>query len=110
MRDAAFCSVGASISGSGPLDGPMVPLNSRRDMTRTLQIAVIPGDGIGQEVVPVAVDLLKAVTSAEDHVRIKFEEFPWGCEYYKREGQMMPDNGISTLRRFDAILLGAVGD
>lgn len=77
---------------------------------RTIRIAVIPGDGIGQEVVPVAVGLLLAVTEAGGNARLEFDEFPWGCEYYLREGRMMPEDGLDLLRPAAAIFLGAVGD
>jgi tartrate dehydrogenase/decarboxylase/D-malate dehydrogenase len=73
------------------------------------EIAVIPGDGIGNEVVPAAVRVLE--TAAEIHGGLKFNwtYFPWNCEYYLQHGRMMPEDGISTLRNFDQIFLGAVG-
>lgn len=74
-----------------------------------LRIAVIPGDGIGQEVVPIAAQSLRAALTP-DGVTVTFDEFPWGCAYYQREGVMMPANGLELLRPYDAILLGAVGD
>jgi tartrate dehydrogenase/decarboxylase/D-malate dehydrogenase len=77
---------------------------------RTIRIAVIPGDGIGREVVPVGVGLLRAVTELGGKARLQFEEYPWGCEYYLREGRMMPDDGLDLLRSADAIFLGAIGD
>ena len=72
------------------------------------KIAVIAGDGIGPEVIAEGMKLLKA---SEPYCGIHFEftEFPWGCEYYLREGRMMPENGIEILSGYDAILLGAVG-
>lgn len=74
-----------------------------------IRIAVIPGDGIGQEVVPVAVDAVRAAV-ALDGVEATFDEFPWGCAYYQRQGVMMPEDGLDLLRPYDAIFLGAVGD
>jgi tartrate dehydrogenase/decarboxylase/D-malate dehydrogenase len=73
------------------------------------EIAVIPGDGIGKEVVPAAIRVLEA--AAEIHGGLKFEwtQFPWSCEYYLQHGQMMPDDGIATLKNFHQIFLGAVG-
>lgn len=73
------------------------------------KIAVIPGDGIGKEVVPAAMRVLDA--AAEIHGGFSFEwtEFPWGSEYYLEHGSMMPDDGIQTLKHFDQIFLGAVG-
>ena len=75
----------------------------------TRRIAVIPGDGIGTEVMPVAVAALEAVTRASP-VQLSFESFDWSCDRYLRTGTMMPADGLDTLRTFDAIFLGAVGD
>ena len=71
-------------------------------------IAVIAGDGIGQEVVPAA---LKVVDAAGRRFGFEFRctSFDWGCERYARTGQMMPEDGLEQLRRHDAIFLGAVG-
>ncbi|MBO0676206.1 tartrate dehydrogenase [Mycolicibacterium sp. S2-37] len=71
-------------------------------------IAVIPGDGIGGDVIDSARAVLDAV-SAKHHIDLAYEEFDWSCQRYQREGSMMPADGIDTLRAFDAILLGAVG-
>ncbi len=68
------------------------------------RIAVIPGDGVGPEVVAQGLKALRAVTS-----ELEFETFPWGSAYYEQHGQMMPDNGLEVLRGFDAIYLGAIG-
>ena len=73
------------------------------------RIAVIPGDGIGREGMPVAVDLLRAAT-AGGGVELRFDDYPWGCDYYLAEGAMMPADGLDRLKPHDAILLGAVGD
>lgn len=76
---------------------------------QTHRIALIPGDGIGPEVVAEGVRLLDAVAAADGSFDFEFTSFPWGCEHYLRTGQMMPEDGIERLRGFDAILLGAVG-
>ncbi len=68
------------------------------------RIAVIPGDGVGCEVIPVGLRVLAAVSE-----NLEFEEFPWSCRYYERTGRMMPEDSIDRLRQFDAIYLGAVG-
>jgi tartrate dehydrogenase/decarboxylase / D-malate dehydrogenase len=74
----------------------------------THRIALIPGDGIGREVIAAARTVLDAV--CERHgVDLRYHEFDWSCERYLREGAMMPGDGIEQLRDFDAILLGAVG-
>jgi len=72
------------------------------------KIAVIPGDGIGNEVVPEGMRVLETVGRRFD-VEFQWTEFPWSCETYMTTGQMMPDDGIGQLREFDAIYLGAVG-
>jgi tartrate dehydrogenase/decarboxylase/D-malate dehydrogenase len=72
------------------------------------RIAVIPGDGIGTEVIEAARTVLDAAC-ARHGVTLDYTEFDWSCQRYEREGAMMPADGIETLRGFDAILLGAVG-
>jgi tartrate dehydrogenase/decarboxylase/D-malate dehydrogenase len=71
-------------------------------------MALIPGDGIGKEVVPEGVRVLNALAETY-HFKVEFTEFPYSCGYYLDHGVMMPEDGIETLRGFDAILLGAVG-
>lgn len=78
--------------------------NVRSELDMSKHIAVIPGDGVGREVVPIGLEVLAAATAGLD-----FEELPWGCDYYERTGRMMPKDGIEQLRQFDAIYLGAVG-
>ena len=72
-------------------------------------IAVIPGDGIGQEVVPAATRVLEAA-GARSGFTLTWEHFPWGSDYYRRHGRMMPAGALDLLRGFAAILFGAVGD
>ncbi len=72
------------------------------------EIAVIPGDGIGKEVVPEATRILEAVGD-EFGISFEFRHFDWSCETYKETGRMMPEDGISQLAEHDAIFLGAVG-
>ncbi|MFC4601847.1 tartrate dehydrogenase [Cohnella hongkongensis] len=72
-------------------------------------IAVIPGDGIGKEVVPAALRCLEAVADIHGGLKWNWTFFPWNCEYYLQHGEMMPEDGISTLKQFDQIFLGAVG-
>ena len=76
---------------------------------KTHKIAVIAGDGIGPEVIEEGVKVLKEVAKIDGSFAFEFTYFPWGCEYYKETGRMMPENGIETLKAFDAIFLGAVG-
>ena len=77
---------------------------------KTYKIAVIPGDGVGPEVLKEGMKVLKQ--AAECSGAFSFEDtwFPWGCGYYLEHGQMMPGDGIRILEGFDAIYLGAVGD
>lgn len=74
----------------------------------THKIALIPGDGIGQDMVSAAWSVLQKAADA-DGFGLEGTNFPWSCAFYKETGAMMPADGIETLRRFDAILLGAVG-
>jgi len=73
------------------------------------KIALIPGDGIGREVIPEGVRVLEALASIHEF-EVSFTEFDFSCAYYLEHGAMMPEDGIDQLRPFDAILLGAVGD
>ena len=75
---------------------------------RTHRIAVIAGDGIGQEVIPAGMRVLQTA-AARGGFALDFVELPWGCDYYLANGRMMPDDGLETLRPFDAIYLGAIG-
>jgi tartrate dehydrogenase/decarboxylase / D-malate dehydrogenase len=75
---------------------------------KTYTLAVIPGDGIGNEVVPEGLRVLEAV-GAKFGIGFRFRHFDWSCETYKKTGRMMPEDGIDRLRDHDAIFLGAVG-
>jgi tartrate dehydrogenase/decarboxylase / D-malate dehydrogenase len=72
------------------------------------KIALIPGDGIGNEVVPEGVKVL-AAAGRRFGISFEWDERPWGCEYYLRTGRMMPQDGLDGIRHHDAIYLGAVG-
>ncbi|KAF5019674.1 hypothetical protein F66182_8303 [Fusarium sp. NRRL 66182] len=76
---------------------------------KTLKIAVIPGDGIGKEVMPYGVRCLKAAAK-KFKLSLEFQDFDFAsCDYYERYGKMMPDDWKATLNNFDAIYFGAVG-
>ncbi|MBT6187504.1 MAG: tartrate dehydrogenase [Rhodospirillales bacterium] len=77
-------------------------------MTNTHKIAVIAGDGIGKEVMPEGMAAMDAAGKRFGFA-LDWQAFPWSCETYAATGQMMPDDGIETLKPFDAIYLGAVG-
>jgi len=72
------------------------------------KIAVIPGDGIGKEVLPEGIRVLDAVGRHFD-INFKWETLPWNCETYAKTGRMMPEDGMDQLCKSDAIFLGAIG-
>ncbi|MCL4799446.1 MAG: tartrate dehydrogenase [Burkholderiales bacterium] len=72
------------------------------------RIAVIPGDGIGREVVPEGIRVLEAVGRVFD-IEFAWDEYPWSCEYRAKHGRMMPEDALATIRRHDAIFFGACG-
>jgi len=76
---------------------------------KTYRIAAIPGDGIGQEIIPEGIRVLQALEKLTGSFRMTFASFDWGSEYYHIHGQMMPADGLERLRDFDAIFFGAVG-
>lgn len=75
---------------------------------RKYSIAVIPGDGIGGEVIPVGQRAAEAV-AAKHGFTIDWQDFDWSCQRYAETGRMMPEDGIEQIKAFDAIYLGAVG-
>lgn len=76
---------------------------------KTYEIAVVAGDGIGPEVMSEAVKVLNAVAELDGGFRFHFTRYPWGCEYYLKAGEMMPEDGMELLSKSDAVLLGAAG-
>src|SRR5256885_1777042 len=94
-------------NGGGGKTLPGIPLRNGGPAAR---IAVIPGDGIGAEVTPQAVKVLRAATRSARR-SIEFVEFDWGADKYLREGISLPSGAVEVLRdEFDAILFGALGD
>jgi len=86
---------------------PNIPLRSGGPKAR---IAVIPGDGIGKEVTPAAVQVIKAATAKRNRP-LEFVDFDWGADKYLRENISLPEGAVEMLRdEFDAILFGALGD
>ena len=77
---------------------------------REYSIAAVPGDGIGGEVIRAGTRVLHAVAERDGGFKLRVEEFPWGTDYYLETGKMMPDDGLATLRPFDAIYFGSAGD
>jgi len=76
---------------------------------KTYNIASIPGDGIGKEVIPECEIVLQALV-VNQPITFAFERFDWGGDYYRQHGKMMPDDGLEPLRNKDAILFGSAGD
>jgi len=73
------------------------------------RIAIIPGDGVGNEVAVEATKILRAVADKHEF-NVETENFNWGCDYYLKNGMMMPHNALEMLQEFDAIFLGCIGD
>lgn len=76
---------------------------------RNYTIAAIPADGIGPEVISAGIEVLHALSRQDPQLTFTIETFDWGSDYYKRHGVMMPEQGLETLKAFDAIYFGAVG-
>jgi tartrate dehydrogenase/decarboxylase/D-malate dehydrogenase len=72
------------------------------------RIAVIPGDGIGKEVVPEGLRVLEKA-AARFGIELRFTHFDWSCDHYAKTGRMMPEDWFETLSPFEAIFYGAVG-
>lgn len=70
---------------------------------KSYSIALIPGDGIGRDVIAAAWSVLGTIAKQAGFA-LTATEFPWSCKFYKETGRMIPENGIETLRGFDAIL------
>ena len=79
-------------------------------MKKSHRIVLIPGDGIGKEVVAEGVKCLKTLSEIFGDLQFQFEYFPWGSDYYLQHGSMMPEDGLEILKGSEAIYLGAVGD
>ncbi|MBP1930138.1 tartrate dehydrogenase [Ammoniphilus resinae] len=77
---------------------------------RKIQLAVVPGDGVGKEVVPAAIDVLHTVAEVHGGFQFEFTEFPWNSDYYVEHGKMMPDDGINILSAYEGVFLGSIGN
>ncbi len=77
-------------------------------MAEEFRVAVIPGDGIGKEVMPEGIRVLEAA-GKKHGIDFNWQEYGWSCETYLKTGSMMPEDGIEQLSTFDAIYLGAAG-
>ena len=74
------------------------------------KIAVIPGDGIGIEVITEAKRIMTHIEETNAGIKFNYIDLPWGSEYYRQTGLMMPNDGLDQIKDSDAILFGAVGD
>ena len=83
-------------------------MTDARTATTRHEIALIPGDGIGREVIPAGVAVLEAA-GRRHGIEFGWKEHDWSCGRYVRTGTMMPEDGLEQIRTADAILLGAVG-
>ena len=70
----------------------------------------LAGDGVGPEVISEGRKVLDAVAGSNPGLSFTCTEFPWGSDYYRETGNLMPDDGIEQLAAHDAILFGAIGD
>ena len=77
---------------------------------REYNIAAIPGDGIGQEVIEAGLDVLAALAIRDGGFNLNVTSFPWGADYYRQHGRMMPEDGLDQIRQMDAIYFGSAGD
>jgi isocitrate/isopropylmalate dehydrogenase len=73
-------------------------------------VASIPADGIGPEVISAGIQVLTALAESLDEFDLKFDHFEWGSAYYREHGRYLPENALIKLKGYDAILFGAVGD
>jgi tartrate dehydrogenase/decarboxylase/D-malate dehydrogenase len=76
---------------------------------KTYKIAVIAGDGIGKEVIPAGIKVLK-MAAGQGGFALDFTELPWGCDFYLKTGRMLDPDGVDQVLKYDAIYLGAIGD
>src|SRR5258705_8599006 len=77
-------------------------------MPRNYRIAVIPGDGLGKEVVPEGLRVIEAA-GRKFGIAFEWDEYPWSCEYRAKHGRMMPEDGLQKIRGHDAVFFGACG-
>src|SRR5881275_646931 len=85
---------------------PLCRMSGHNSGLKTYRIAAIPGDGIGNEVIPAGIEMLERAAAG---FRLEFEHFDWSSKRYAETGKYIPDGGLERLQRFDAIFFGAVG-
>lgn len=82
---------------------------SKTDDHPVYRIASIPADGIGPEVIEAGITVLKKYTETAKTFSLDFAHFEWSSAYYRKHGKYLPDDALDTLKKYDAILFGAVG-
>ncbi|KAI1359130.1 tartrate dehydrogenase [Xylaria arbuscula] len=115
MRVAGKMQVGMVGANTGKISAAEAPFGGVKESgyeameVPSYKIATIPGDGIGIEIIQHTVSVLKEVESRFGTFELKLTNFNWGSARYKEVGSYMPENGLDTMKKFDAILFGAVG-
>jgi tartrate dehydrogenase/decarboxylase / D-malate dehydrogenase len=76
---------------------------------KTYKIVALPGDGIGKEIMPLALEVMTTLVDSVGEFELEIDQYPWGCEHYLETGEVMPSNGIEILSQYDAIWFVAAG-
>ena len=76
---------------------------------KTHKIVALPGDGIGKEIMPLALDVMQTLQETVGTYQLDIDQYPWGCEHYLETGVVMPLDGIQILSQYDAIYFVAAG-
>ena len=97
-----------SLSSSVAIMSP-VPAPGQAPEKQTYSIACMPADGIGPEVIAAGVEVLRTLSDASGAFNLKFKDYDWSSETYKKTGKYIPDGGLEELKKHNAILFGAVG-
>ncbi|KAG7006570.1 tartrate dehydrogenase/decarboxylase TtuC [Physcia stellaris] len=79
------------------------------DVRRIYNIASIPADGIGPEVISAGIEVLEKLAVTLGNFEFRFDHFEWGSDYYKKHGTYIPEGGLEELKKYNAILFGSVG-
>lgn len=83
--------------------------SSRSNDRKVYKIASIPADGIGPEVISAGIQVLEKVAATVGTFDFRFDHIEWGSDYYKKYGYYIPEGGLESLKKYNAILFGSVG-